>query len=230
MKPVTTMKTSGGAMLLILATVSASHAFDFTGANLELMQTNSPSFSASILRSSANYDLGSGVGLQFGGAYKVGSDDNVDTTLEAHFLKSEANGLTYGAFVGQEDLAGDLYKYAGVEFALQQGPLNAELSYSHYWDTDPSDPWKLVTLDVGYDVTEQLTLLTGYASDVSANDDDTYAYVGASYDIAPNMALQATFGNDEGIEENVVAVGLTINLGQGAQMRQRSYATYFPHY
>lgn len=230
MKLVTMMKTSGAAALLVLATVSASQAFDFSGANLELMQTNSASYSASIARASGSFDLGSGLGLQFGGSHKVEDDGDTATAFEAHFLKTDVNGLTYGAFVGQEEWDGDIYKYAGLEFALNQGPVKVELSYSHYWDTDPSDPWKILTLDVGYDLNDKITLITGYASDISADDDDTYTYVGASYDVSPTLSLLATYGKDEYWNENVLAVGVTINFAKGVQMRQRNYAAAFPHY
>lgn len=229
MKLATTMKTSAGAAMLVLATVSATYAFDFSGANLEFLQTNSASYSVSVGRGSASFDLGSGLGLQFGVSHKVEEDGDTATALEAHFLKTDANGLTYGAFIGQEEWDG-AYRYAGLEVALNQGPVRAELSYSHYWYTDPSDPWKIVTLDVGYDLNDKITLITGFATDISADEDDTYTYVGASYDVAPNISLQATYGKDESWNENVLAVGFTVNLAKGVQMRQRNYAASFPHY
>ncbi len=226
----TTAKTLGVAALMALTSGSASFAIEFSGADFEVMTSNSKNNTASIMRSNVTVDMGNGLSVQLGGAFKGGDGYDQINVLEAHISQNFSNGLTFGGFVGQEVWDGSEYNYSGLEVILERGAFTVELSASQYKDAAGSDVYEPVTIDFGYDLSESTTIIAGYATDTSANEDDTFSYIGAAYDVAPNVLVEATFGKDANWAGNTFGLGVKINFAKGTQMRQRNYAQYFPHY
>lgn len=220
----------GAAALMASVLGSASLAQEFSGASFELMTTIGSENSTSILHGDVAFDMGNGLGVQLGAAFKAGDGYDEISAFEAHVSQDLGNNLTFGGFVGQETWDGDSYRYSGIEVVLKQSALTIELSASNYQETDGEDVYRPVTLDLSYDMSEKLAIIAGYADDTSSNDDDTFSYVGVEYDVAPNVVVATTYGHDKSWGEGTIGVGVKINFAKGVQMRQRNYTSYFPHY
>ncbi len=220
----------GAVVLAASALGSASQALEFSGASFELMTTNSTSNTASIVHGNVAVDMGNGLAVQLGAAFKGGDGYDQISAFEAHVSQDLGNGLTFGGFIGQETWDGDIYRYSGIELVLTQNAFTIDVSASNYRETDGTDVYRPVTLDLSYDMSDKLAIIAGYADDTSSNDDDTFSYVGVAYDIAPNVVISTTYGQDKSWSEKTIGVGVTVNFAKGVQMRQRNYTSYFPHY
>ena len=250
----------GKIMKLIVSTFltatlmsTSAMAFEFTGGSLVLIERgvdykgSSPSYWENYGQTEAQgtiaYSFGNGLGGQAGfslGTYE--GDDNYKN-FDLHLTYAVDPNVTIGAFIGSEsydfdrDVGISEYSLFGAEIAYTKNALSVQTAFVAEKNTnDYQYSYKALVIDAVYGLTEQVSLTGGVHLLKETRDDEDgstlqYAYIGATYAVAPMIDLGILYGELNDVDyysQSNLALSLTYKFRSGAIFQQRAFNSVMP--
>ncbi|PJE25858.1 hypothetical protein SAMN06297129_2347 [Pseudooceanicola antarcticus] len=169
------------------------------------------------------------IGLQLD--LSVGKHEQFTSTQPAatlHLYHAATESLTYGVFLSAEDRRpGNSYFY-GAEIAYASNGFGIEAFAAYRDDISSSTDGTRYGIDVSYRPDDsKWTFFGGARADDGMPLEQTYAFLGASYEIRDGVNLGLTAGrNDDG--DTIASAMFTLQFGQGSTFRARDTMELFP--
>ena len=168
------------------------------------------------------------------GFYDFGAIDESGSTLTLHGIYHVDENLSFGAFVGQDDLDVLESDFYGLEVGYESGAFEVE-AYLGSADSEGEDA-NLFGIAASYSVNEGFDITGAYElADFDDGSLDRFE-VGVRYIASPQMALTASLGSADleafgsSGSDNFITVGMSFTFGaeRGATFGRRGFLKLIP--